>query len=209
MEYPPVGLSDLGLTARIRNIVFTPKAEWRVIQAEPTSVARLYSGYIVPMAAFASGMSFFRLSVAGVEVPAGGTVRVPLVGGLFTSLLTFVMSLVGLYVVGFVINMLASAFGGARDQRQALKTAAYALTPAWLGTALSLLPLGAFLQFIAGMYGVYVLYVGLPVMMQVKEDGAGGYASCVVACTVGVGLLFGLAAVTLGAGGPLMVSTAH
>jgi hypothetical protein len=44
---------------------------------------------------------------------------------------------------------------------------------------------------------VYVLYVGLPIMMQAKEDGAGGYASSVVACAVGVGILFGLGAATL------------
>jgi hypothetical protein len=111
--------------------------------------------------------------------------------------LTFLISLAGLYLVGLVINSLASAFGGRPDRRQALKTAAYALTPAWLGTALSLLPMGNLLQFLAGLYGVYVLYVGLPIMMQAKEDGAGGYASSVVACAVGVGILFGLGAATL------------
>jgi hypothetical protein len=151
----------------------------------------------MPMAAFASVMSFLRLSGVGVEVPSGGTVRAPVASGLATSLLTFLISLAGLYLVGLVINSLASAFGGRPDRRQALKTAAYALTPAWLGTALSFLPMGNFLQFLAGLYGVYVLYVGLPIMMQAKEDGAGGYASSVVACAVGVGILFGLGAATL------------
>jgi hypothetical protein len=189
--------SDFGLTARIKNIIFTPRSEWRVIQAESTSISRLYSGYVMPMAAFAAVMSFIRMSVVGVDVPTGGTLRVPFASGVFTSLLTFVMSLVGLYLVGLVINGLASAFGGRPDQRQALKTAAYALTPAWLGTALSFLPMGSLLQFVAGLYGVYVLYIGLPIMMQAKEDGAGGYASSVVACAIGVGILFGLGAATL------------
>jgi hypothetical protein len=197
MNHPTVSLPDFGLAARIRNIVLAPKSEWRVIQVESTSVSRLYSGYVMPMAAFASVMSFIRLSVVGVEVPSGGTVRAPVVSGLATSLLTFLASLAGLYLVGLVINSLASAFGGRPDRRQALKTAAYALTPAWLGTALSFFPMGNFLQFLAGLYGVYVLYVGLPIMMQAKEDGAGGYASSVVACAVGVGILFGLGAATL------------
>jgi Yip1-like protein len=197
MDNPTVTVSDFGLTERIRNIVFTPRSEWRVIQAESTSVGRLYCGYVMPMAGFASLMAFLRMSVVGVDVPTGGTIRVPLASGVFTGLLTFVMSLVGLYLVGLVINSLASAFGGRPDQRQALKTAAYALTPAWLGTALSFLPMGNLLQFIAGLYGVYVLYIGLPIMMQAKEDGAGGYASSVVACALGVGILFGLGAATL------------
>jgi Yip1 domain len=190
-------ISDFGLAARIKNIVFTPRSEWQVIQAERTSISRLYSGYVMPMAAFAAVMSFIRMSVVGVDVPSGATIRVPFASGVFTSLLAFLMSLVGLYLVGLVINALASAFGGRPDQRQALKTAAYALTPAWLGTALSLLPIGNLLQFSAGLYGVYVLYIGLPIMMQAKEDGAGGYASSVVACALGVGILLGLGAATL------------
>jgi Yip1 domain len=189
--------SDFGLAARIKNIVLTPKSEWRVIQAEPTSVSRLYSGYVMPMAAFAALMSFIRMSVVGVEVPSGGTIRASWVAGLQTSLLTFLLSLGGLYLVGLVINSLASAFGGRPDRRQALKTAAYALTPTWLGTALSFLPLGSLLQFLAGLYGVYVLYIGLPILMQAKEEGAGGYASSVVACALGVGILFGLGAASL------------
>jgi hypothetical protein len=197
MDNSTATLSDFGLAARIKNILFTPKSEWRVIQAEPTSVSRLYSGYVMPMAAFAAVMSFIRMSVVGVEVPAGGTIRASWIIGLQTSLLTFLLSLGGLYLVGLVINSLASAFGGRPDRRQALKTAAYALTPTWLGTALSFLPMGGLLQFLAGLYGVYVLYIGLPIMMQAKEDGAGGYASSVVACAVGVGILFGLGAASL------------
>ena len=188
-----------GLVERIKNIVLTPKAEWVVIQAEPTSVSRLYSGYVMPMAAFASVMSFFRMSVVGVNLPSGGTIRTSFVSGLFSSLLTFVMGLVGLYLVGLVINMLAAAFGGRPDRRQALKTAAYSLTPAWLGTALTFLPMGSLLQLIAGLYGIYVLYLGLPAMMGGRQVNAGGYAASVVACTIGVGILFGLVAATMGA----------
>jgi hypothetical protein len=188
-----------GFLERIRNIVLAPEAEWRVIEAEPTTVSRLYSSYVMPMAAFAAVMSFFRMSIVGVNVPPGGTVRTPLLSGLFSSLLTFVMGLIGLYLVGLVINVLARGFGGQPNRRQALKTAAYALTPAWLGTALTFLPLGSLLQLLAGLYGIYVLYLGLPLMMRGKPVSAGSYTASVVACTIGIGFLFGIGAATLGA----------
>jgi hypothetical protein len=194
---PPQALP--GLIERIKNIVLTPKTEWPVIEAESTSVAKLYSGYVMPMAGFAAVMSFIRMSVIGVSLPFGGTIRTPLVSGLFSSVLTFVMGLIGLYLVGLVINLLASPFGGQQDQRQALKTAAYALTPAWLGTALTFLPMGSLLQLVAGIYGIYVLYLGLPVMMRGNQASAGGYTASVVACTIGVGILFGIVAAMLGA----------
>ena len=197
--YPGAGTPALPtLVERIKNIVLTPKTEWRVIEPEPTSVAQLYTGYVMPMAAFAAVMSFVRMSVIGVSMPFGGTIRTPLASGLVSSVVTFILGLIGLYLVGFIINMLAPTFSGARNQTQALKTAAYALTPAWLGTALTFLPLGTLLQLLAGIYGIYVLYLGLPVMMRAPEDKAGGYTATVVACTILVGILFAAVGVMLG-----------
>lgn len=190
-----------GLIERIKNIILTPKTQWPVIETEPTSVGQLYTGYVMPMAAFAAVTSFIRMSVIGVNLPFGGTIRTPFMSGLFSSVLTFVMGLIGLYLVGLIINMLAPSFGGQRDQRQALKTAAYALTPAWLGTALTLLPLGALLQLCAGIYGIYVLYLGLPVMMRSKQGSSGGYTASVVVCSILLGILFGVVAASLGMAG--------
>jgi len=190
-----------GLVERIKNIILTPKTEWPVIQAESTAVGQLYTGYVMPMAAFAAVMSFIRMSVIGVNLPFGGTIRTPFSSGVFSSVLTFVMGLIGLYLVGLIINVLAPSFGGQRDQRQALKTAAYALTPAWLGTALTFLPLGSLLQLCAGIYGIYVLYLGLPVMMRSKQTSSAGYTASVVVCSILVGILFGVVAASLGVAG--------
>jgi len=194
------------LIERIKNIVLTPKTEWLVIEGEPTSVAQLYSGYVMPMAAFAAVMSFIRMSVIGVSLPFGGTLRTPPASGLVFCVVTFLLSLIGLYLVGLTINMLAPMFCAARNQRQALKTAAYALTPAWLGTALTFLPFGTLLQLIASIYGIYVLYLGLPLMMRSQPDKsqpdkAAGYTAAVVACSILVGMLFGAVAAVLGGAG--------
>jgi hypothetical protein len=187
-----------GLVERIRNIVLTPRAEWSVIEAEPTSVGRLYIQYVMPMAAFAASMSFIRMSVVGVDQPWGDTIRTSTVSAFAASVVTFILGLIGLYLVGLIINTLAPAFSGGRNHRQALKTAAYALTPAWLGTALTLLPLGPALQFIAGLYGIYVLYLGLPVMMGIPRAKADGYAVAVVVCTMMVGIMFAAVGMVLG-----------
>jgi hypothetical protein len=188
-----------GLFERVKNIILTPKTEWHVIEAESTSIRQLYVGYVMPMAAFAAVMSFIRMSVIGVSLPFGGTIRTPMASGLFEAAVTFILGLIGLYLVGLSINMLAPMFSAGHNQRQALKTAAYALTPAWLGTALTFLPLGTPLQLSAGIYGIYVLYLGLPVMMRAKRSDASGYTAAVVVCTILVGILFAVAALGTGA----------
>jgi hypothetical protein len=192
-----------GLIERIKNILLTPKTEWAAIEPEATSIAQLYTGYVIPLAAFAALMSFVRMSMIGVSVPFGGAFRTPILSGLMFALVSFGFGLLGLFLVGLIINALAPTFSGERNQRQALKTAAYAFTPAWLGSVLGLL--GAFatlLELLAGIYGIYLLYLGLPVLMRSPREKATGFTAAVVICTILLGIAFGvLSAATGGFGG--------
>jgi hypothetical protein len=45
------------------------------------------------------------------------------------------------------------------------------------------------------------LYLGLPLMMRSQQDKAGGYTAAVVACTILVGILFGIVGAMLGGAG--------
>jgi hypothetical protein len=181
-----------GLFDRIKNILLTPKTEWPVIESESTTVAQLYKGYVIPLAAFSALMSFLRMSVIGFGF-GFGTFRVPLLSGLIYALLNFGAGLLGLFLVGLIIDLLAPTFAGQRDQRQAIKTAAYVFTPAALSSVLGLLGgLGGFLQLLACLYGIYLLYLGLPLLMRSPQDKAVGYTAAVVICTILVGAVFGV-----------------
>ena len=185
--------STVGLIERIKNIVLSPNSEWPIIAPEPTTVAQLYLGYVMPLSALAAVMSFVHLSLIGVSVPFAGAIRTPMESGLEYAVAAFGFGLVGLFLVGLIVNALAPTFSGERDLRQALKVAAYSLTPAWLSAVLALSPvLPTLLQFIAGLYGIYVLYLGLPVVMRSPREKAFGYAATVVICTILLGILFGI-----------------
>ena len=201
---PPYGTtaaSTPAIVARIKGILLTPKTEWPVIEQEPTTTAELYTGYVMLLAAFTAVLSLVRSSVIGVHVPFGDNVRLPLTTGLMSAVVAFVMGLIGLFVVGVIINVLAPTFGGQKDQRQALKTAAYAFTPGWLSAVFYLLPsMGTLLQFLAGLYGIYLLYLGLPVLMRSRPDKAVGYTATVVISTIILFMVIGAVMAGLGVG---------
>lgn len=177
-----------GLIHRIKNMIATPQTEWPVIESEPTTIAQLYKRYVVPLAAFSALMSFFRISVIGI-----GLWRMPVPSGLLYALVSFALGLLGLYVVGWVIDMLAPAFSGQRDRRQALKTAAYASTPAAIGAVFVLLGrLGALLHLAAAICGIYLLYLGLPVLMRSPREKAVGYTAAVIVCAVLLFVIIGI-----------------
>ncbi|HEV2701452.1 MAG TPA: Yip1 family protein [Steroidobacteraceae bacterium] len=191
-------LAKSGLVARIKGILLSPRSEWPVVAGEQTGAAALITGYVLPLAAVAALLSFLRMTVIGVRVPFGDAIRVPLTAGLMQAVLTCVMAVVGVGLVALVINLLAPTFGGTRDIRHALQVAAYSLTAAFLGSLLSLLPLGTLLYLLAGVYGIYTLYLGLPVVMRSKPESAAGYTATVVVCTILAGVILGAAFVTLG-----------
>jgi Yip1 domain len=192
----PASSAVPGLLERAKNILLAPKTQWPVIAPERTTPGQLYKGYVIPFAALAAVVSLDHKSIIGVSLPFSGTIRMPLTNGLASAVLTFGFGLVGLFLVGLIIDALAPSFGGMRDQRQALKTAAYACTPAWVGTLFSLLPtlstLSTLLQLAAGIYGIYLLYLGLPILMRSSRDRAFGYTATVVLCTIVLGIVFGI-----------------
>jgi hypothetical protein len=175
--------SASGLVSRIKNVMFSPKTEWEVIAPEPTTVAELSAGYVMPLAMLVALMGYLRLPAPGIN---------PALNGLALTLMLFVSALFGVLIVGLIINVLAPAFCGGRDSRQAFKVAAYSLTPASLSSVLALAPpiLATLLQLLAGLYGVYMLHLGLPVLMRSAPKKAFGYTASVVSCTILVGVVF-------------------
>lgn len=182
-----------GILQRIKNILISPRTEWPVIASEPTSIQQLFVVYVLPLAALVAVMTFVRMSLIGVNIPFGGTLRMPLAASLESALLGCVFGCLGVFLVGLIINGLAPTFGGSRDTRQALKVAAYSFTPGYLSSVLALSPVMAgLLQFVAGLYGIYLLYLGLPVLMRSAGERAVGYTAAVVICTVLLGILLGV-----------------
>ena len=183
--------SAASFLARVKGILLSPAAEWPVIDREDTAPATVFGTYVIPLAALAAIVNFIRLSVIGINMPFGGTIRSPITAGLTNAVLTCVMAVLGVALIAGIINLLAPTFGGVRDTRRALRAAAYSLTAAYVGTFLGLLPMGTLLSLLAGLYGIYTLYLGLPLMMHSKPDRAVGYTASVVVCTILVGLILG------------------
>jgi hypothetical protein len=195
----PASSAVPGLLERAKNILLAPKTQWPVIAPERTTPAQLYKGYVIPLSALAAVVSLVHMSIIGISLPVSGTIRMPLTSGLTSAALTFGFGLVALFLVSLIIDVLATSFGGMRDHRQALKTAAYAFTPAWVGTLFSLLPtLSTLLQLAAGIYGIYLLYLGLPILMRSGRDSAFGYTATVVLSTIMLGIVLGIVSATIG-----------
>ena len=78
-------------------------------------------------------------------------------------------------------DLLAPAFASRRGFDGAFKLAVYSYTPFWLAGIFLLAP-GLRFLVLAGFYGVYLLWTGLPLLMQTPGPKLPAYAAATVAC---------------------------
>ena len=190
----------MGIVDRVRNICVSPNTEWPVIAAEPASPGGLISGYAAPLMAVGAVAGLIGGSIVGISVPFAGTVRTPIVTGVVAMCFGFVLGLVALFVLSLIINALAPTFGGVQDSTQALKTAVYSYTPAWVAGVLHIIPALGVLSILAGLYSLYLLYLGLPVLMKAPREKAAGYTAVVVICAIVLSVVTGVVLTAIGFG---------
>ena len=196
--------SDAGtaatLLARVKAILLTPSTEWPVIAAQPSSSGAIYGRYVAPLAAIGVVAAFVGHTLIGYNVPLVGHVRTGVVAGLGTAVLGYLLSFVSVFVIAWLVDMLAPSFGGQRDGLRALKLTAYSYTPAWVAGILQLVPALDVLALLAGCYGLYLLYVGLPVLMRCPKEKSVGYTIVLVLCAIVVSVVIGLLSTCVVAG---------
>jgi MFS family permease len=191
----------MAIVDRVKNICLSPSTEWPVIAAESGSAGSLISGYVAPLAAVGAIAGLVGGSIIGRTIPFVGSYRVPIVAGVSLAIFTFVMAIVGVVILGLIINALAPSFGGEKNSMQALKVAVYSYTPAWVAGVLQIFPLLGMLGLLAALYGLYLLYLGLPRLMKSPEDKALGYTVVVVICAIVLSaVVFSIGGVIAGAG---------
>lgn len=173
------------IIARAKAILLTPRTEWPVIATETDSIAGLYSGYIVVMAAIPAVAGFISSSLVGISVPFLGSYRVGIGTGVTLAVVHYVLSLVGIFVVTLIVEALAPTFGGQKDRVQALKAVAYSYTASWVASIIGIIPGLRLLAALAGLfYGLYLLYLGLPATMKCPQEKSTGYTVVTVIAAI-------------------------
>jgi hypothetical protein len=171
----------MNLALRAKAMLTDPFAEWKAIDREPGDPAYLLSRYVAVLALIPAASSFVGTSLIGVVVADGATLRTPVFNGLFGAVFGYVVSCVTVLLLGLLINLLAPAFNGRRDFDSAFKLAVYSFTPVWLAGLFLLLP-GLRFLVLTGLYGAYVLWLGLPLLTKSPGRQALSFAAVIVIC---------------------------
>jgi hypothetical protein len=185
MATNPTG-TRVPLIQRVKNILTSPKTEWPVIDSEPDTIGGIYKNYVMILAAIGPVCMLIGLLVFGmpyISFPMGYLIA--------QAVLSYVMALVGCYVLALIIDALAPTFGGTKDMVKSFKVAAYSSTAGWVVGIFFLLPMLAFLGLIGGLYSLFLLYLGLPVLKKTPADKSVVYTVAIIGAAIVLYLVIG------------------
>jgi hypothetical protein len=169
----------MDIVSRVQNIIMTPQTEWPVIASEPTDPPKLYTSYIILLAAIPPIATFLSLMIWGI-----GGFR-PIGTFAASAIAQYIFTLIGVAIMGFIFAKLAPSFGGQDDVNQGLKLAAYAATPGWVASVFVIIPvIGWIVALVGAIYGLYVLYLGIPVLMKNPQEKTLIYAVAAIVVAI-------------------------
>jgi hypothetical protein len=181
------------LIQRARSLLVSPRTEWPVIAAEPATVADLFRDYFAVVAAIPPVCGFVKSSLIGYAWHGFRVYRRGMAPGLSLALIEYIVSLVAVYVLAVIVDALAPNFAGQPSRILALKVVGYAYTAVWVAGFGRLLPgLAGLIALAGGMYGVYLLYLGLPHTMKVPAERALPYTAVIVIIALLIGWIIAL-----------------
>mgnify|MGYP003387230452 CR=1 FL=1 len=177
--------------ARVQSLLLRPRTTWEDIEKLPADITGTYRGYVVPLAAIPTIANFLGMALIGVGI-AGYHVRTGFINGLFSAFVGFGLSLGMVYALAHIIDQLAPNFGASRNFDQAFKLAAFAPTASWVAGILYLVPALGIFGVIGGLYSLYLLFVGLPILMKPAPDKSTTYTLAVIGAAIVLAIVLGL-----------------
>ncbi|GBD91458.1 inner membrane protein YohC [bacterium BMS3Abin04] len=180
----------MNIVERAKNILLKPKEEWEVIKNEETTVNALFTQYAVILAAIPAVAGLLGYSVFGMNF-GFKTFRMPITTSFGWAVLTYILMLVGIYLIGFLIDTFAPTFGSTKNLTQSMKVAVYAYTASWVGGIFYIFPVLSFLVMLAGIYSLVLMYMGLKRVKDVPQEKMLGYFITVIVIAIIVYFVIG------------------
>ena len=180
-----------------------PKEEWQTIEKRHESL--MYSMvHILVIALIPAICSYYAAAHLGWSIGVGDIIKLPQSSAIAMSIAMYAGLVVGVIGLAYLIQWMAKTFDATPDFTQSLELAAYTATPLLMAGLSALYPELWFVAVVglgALGYSVYLLYSGVPIMMNIPEEKGFIYSSSVVTCgLVLLVALMALSAVLFGMG---------
>lgn len=175
-------------------IFINPDNEWRLIRQRKVSFGQIFLTHIPLLALIPVVAAFFGVTQVGWSVGNGEPVKLAMQSAISLCVLSYFALLAGVFILGEFINWMARTYGVQGSEEEVhydgTALAVFVSTPLLIVGIFLVYPviwLNVLAMVIAGSYSVYLIYEGIPILMNIDKNRAFMFASSVV--TVGLVLM--------------------
>jgi len=181
----------------IVGLFIDPMRQWEKIRDQHKSADGGSVAHIFVLAAIPAISGYIGTTQVGWRIGVGEPIRITGESAFAIAIIYYLALLVGVFSIGWVIHLLGKAYEVEKPLSLCIALAAYAATPLFLIGLMEVYPV-LWLNMLLGLpalaYTVYLLYSGLPIMMEISAERGFLYSSAVLA--VGLISLVALLAMT-------------
>ncbi len=174
---------------RVIRILKNPSIELTKVKYEQIGTSYLLR-YMALLSLVPALGYFIGMGVVGLNINKPSSLIIPMEWAAIGGILQYILSFSGFYVTAVAINILASNFESKKNEIQAMKLAAYTSTPGLLGGIPLIIPEMSDIGLLFGLYGIYLLYSGIPILMETPKNK-------VMAYTIGIIIVMSLSFVVI------------
>jgi len=110
------------------------------------------------------------------------------------AIIAYIFELLAVVILGIVIWKVGPSFGTKTNQAMATTLAAYVYTPVFLISIVYAIPPISLLTIIGLLYGLYIFYKGVPILLNTPQDKVLVYVIVVLIVALIIGFAFSAAA---------------
>lgn len=174
-----------------------PTRQWEIIREQHQSGSGSPIAHVMVLSLIPALSGYFGTTQVGWRIGVGDPIMITGDSAISIAIIYYVALLVGVFSIGWVIHLLGKAYEVVKPLPLCIALAAYTATPLFLIGIMQVYPV-LWLNMLIGLpalaYTVYLLYSGLPIMMQIPAERGFLYSSAVLA--VGLVALVSMLAMT-------------
>ncbi|MFD1215151.1 Yip1 family protein [Microbulbifer celer] len=165
-------------------LMVKPRSQWQEIAGLSEKGLNRQLPYVIILASLPALAWFFGTTQIGWSIGNGGQVRTLTSNSALSLVAVFYLTMIlAVIAIGFFIHWMAKTYGAKSHPMKGMVIAGFTATPIFIAGAAGLYPvlwLDILLATIAVAYAVYLLYLGIPIVLDVSEERGFLFASAVV-----------------------------
>jgi hypothetical protein len=164
--------------------LFNPRDQWHAVSRVPDSALASKLLYAIILAAGPCLAWYYGVTEKGWTVGDGELVLLTQASAMWIVVAFYIAMLGSLAIIGYAIYWMAETYGSKASLTKGMVVASYTATPLFIVGLCGFYPI-FWLDMLLGIAGlswaVYLLYIGIPTVMDVPSERGFLYASAVVA----------------------------